>query len=84
MEQKDYDIYGILGLVFGIISVISFNFIFSILGIIFSNISKKENSDFKMAKIGFTLSLISIIINICIAILIALFMIYRLIPLPIN
>lgn len=84
MEQKDYDIYGILGLVFGIISVISFNFIFSILGIIFSNISKKENSDLKMAKIGFTLSLISIIINICIAIVIALFMIYRLIPLPIN
>ena len=84
MENKDYDIYGILGLVFGIISVISFNFIFSILGLIFSSTSKKQYSDQKMAKIGFTLSLISIIIKICIAIIIALFMIFRLLPLPIN
>ena len=84
MENKDYDIYGVLGLVFGIISVITFNFIFSILGLIFSSICKKQYADFKMAKIGFTLSLVSIIVNICIALIIALFMIFRLLPLPLN
>lgn len=82
MNEKEYDLNSILGLAFGIISLVGFNIIFAILGIVFSSLAKKENNYSKMSKSGFTMSLITIIIYISILIIFAILFILRLIPFP--
>ena len=80
MNNKEYDLNSILGFAFGIISLASFNLLFAILGIVFSSIAKKEDNYTKMSKIGFTLSLITIIIYIVTLLIVALLVMFRLIP----
>lgn len=80
MNNKEYDLNSILGFAFGIISLASFNLLFAILGIVFSSLAKKEENYTKMSKIGFTLSLITIIIYIVTLLILALIAIFRLIP----
>ena len=84
MNNKDYDLNSMLGFAFGIISLVSFNLLFAILGIVFSSLAKKEENYSKMTKIGFTISLITIITYIVMLLIIALITIFRLIPLCIN
>ena len=79
-ENKQSNIYSILGLIFGCLSIVSIgNFLLGILGIIFSSIAKKDNNEDVKAKIGFTLSIISLIITLVIVIIFALLLIYRVI-----
>jgi hypothetical protein len=82
MEEKRNDLYSILGFVFGLISFIIMNFIFSILGIVFSSIAKGNNSNDKLAKIGFGLSIASLIISIIFTLIMALLIIMRFVGIP--
>lgn len=84
-EQKENNIHSYLGLIFGCISIINLgNIILSILGIVFSNLAKKENENDIKSKIGLTLSIISLVISISIIIIFALLLIYRVIFIPFD
>lgn len=61
-EKKDF--YSTLGLTFGILSMVFLgNFLFSILGIVFSSISKRNFTSNGKAQAGLILSIISIILS---------------------
>ena len=84
-EQRQSSLFSYLGLIFGCISLINLgNILLSILGIVFSNIAKKENDSDIKCKIGLILSTISLVISIIIVIIFALLLIYRVIFIPFD
>lgn len=77
MDEKK-DVYSTLGLTFGILSMIFLgNFLFSILGIVFSSISKRNFINNGKAQAGLILSIISIILSSIIYVIVLLLYLFR-------
>ena len=77
-DAKSAEVFSIIALVSGILSIAGYGLIYGIISLIFANLYKNRMGEYNdMAKIGRTLGLVGIIINaVAVALIITLYVVY--------